>query len=72
MAPIMFQRWATQVRRRVALTALVEKDPQNASAVPAAEYKGNPLEAVWLPNEAVAKKPYKPDNIISQGRSKEP
>jgi pimeloyl-ACP methyl ester carboxylesterase len=37
------------------LAALVEKDPQNAAAVPAAEYKGNPLEAVWLPNEAVAK-----------------
>lgn len=37
------------------LAALVEKDPQNATAVPAAEYKGNPLEAVWLPNEAVAK-----------------
>jgi pimeloyl-ACP methyl ester carboxylesterase len=37
------------------LAALVEKEPQNAAAVPAAEYKGNPLEAVWLPNEAVAK-----------------
>jgi hypothetical protein len=37
------------------LAALVEKDPQNVTAVPAAEYKGNPLEAVWLPNEAVAK-----------------
>jgi pimeloyl-ACP methyl ester carboxylesterase len=37
------------------LAALVEKDPQNAAAVPAAEYKGNPLEAVWLPNEAIAK-----------------
>jgi len=37
------------------LAALVEKDPQNATAVPSKEYKGNPLEAVWLPNEAVAK-----------------
>ena len=37
------------------LASLVEKDPQNAAAVPAAEYKGNPNEAVWLPNEAVAK-----------------
>lgn len=25
------------------------------TAVPAAEFKGNPLEAVWLPNEAIAK-----------------
>ncbi len=37
------------------LASLVEKNPQNAAAVPAAEYKGNPNEAVWLPNEAVAK-----------------
>ncbi|MGA2258898.1 MAG: hypothetical protein ABSG53_29875, partial [Thermoguttaceae bacterium] len=37
------------------LASLVEKDPQNAAAVPAAEYKGNPNEAVWLPNKAVAK-----------------
>ena len=34
----------------------LEKDPQSAvAAVPAAEYKGNPNEAIWLPNEAVAK-----------------
>lgn len=37
------------------LASLVEKDPKDAAAVPAAEYKGNPGEAVWLPNEAVAK-----------------
>ena len=37
------------------LAKLVEKDPKDAAAVPAAEYKGNVNEAVWLPNEAVAK-----------------
>lgn len=37
------------------LATLVEKDPTDAAAVPAAEFKGNVDEAVWLPNEAVAK-----------------
>lgn len=37
------------------LASLVEKNPQGAAAMPATEYKGNPNEAVWLPNEAVAK-----------------
>jgi pimeloyl-ACP methyl ester carboxylesterase len=37
------------------LAKLVEKDPKDAAAVPADEYKGNVDEAVWLPNEAVAK-----------------
>ena len=37
------------------LAKLVEKDPKDAAAVPAAQYKGNPNEAIWLPNEAVAK-----------------
>jgi len=37
------------------LAKLVEKDPKDAAAVPAADYKGNVNEAVWLPSEAVAK-----------------
>jgi acetyl esterase/lipase len=37
------------------LAKLVEKDPKDTVAVPAADYKGNVNEAVWLPNEAVAK-----------------
>jgi hypothetical protein len=37
------------------LAKLVKKDPKDAAAVPAAEYKGNVNEAVWLPNEAVAR-----------------
>jgi hypothetical protein len=36
------------------LAPVVGKDPQMAEAVPAAQYKGNPNEAIWLPNEAVA------------------